>query len=130
MSSPDEALLSLNASLRDSPDPEAAIPIHENCRLSSRFQKESCMAFQDPMKPPARGAAHRKAMDQFAVPNRPSSEIQRELRLERAAVDANTAKLRALRLAKEASDREAATLAAANAPPPKAKKSRNKAVVG
>jgi hypothetical protein len=68
-------------------------------------------------------------MDQFAVPNRPSSEIQRELRLARAAVDANTAKLRALRLAKEQSDREAAALAAANAPP-KPKKPGKKAIVG
>lgn len=84
------------------------------------------MAFNNPMNPPPRNAAHRKAMDQFAVPDRPSSVIQRELRLERAAVDANTAKLRALRLAKEETDREAAALTAANVPPAKARKPRNK----
>ncbi len=87
------------------------------------------MVFRDPRNPPPRSAAHRKAMDQFAVPNRPSSEIQRELRLERAAVDANTARLRALRLAKEESDRAAEALAAANAPPQKPKKPRNKPAV-
>jgi hypothetical protein len=61
-------------------------------------------------------------MDQFAIPKQPGSEIQRELRLAREAVDVKTAKLRALRLAKEEADREAAALAAAAAPPPKAKR--------
>ena len=88
------------------------------------------MAFHNPMSPPPRTVALRKAMDQFAVPHQPSSVIQRELRLERAAVDANTAKLRALRLAKEETDREAAVLAAANAPPPKPKKPRKKFING
>jgi hypothetical protein len=88
------------------------------------------MAFNDPTSPPPRSIAHRKAMDQFVVPDRPSAVIQRELRLERAAVDANTAKLRALRLAKEEADREAATLAAANAPPAKVRKPRNKTAAG
>ncbi len=87
-------------------------------------------AYHNPINPPARNAAHRKAMDQFAVPRRPSSTIQTELAQERKAADANTAKLRALRLEKEATDREAAALAAANAPPPKAKKPRRKTVVG
>lgn len=82
------------------------------------------MAFHSPSDPPARNAAHRKAMDQFAVPRQPSSQIQHELALERKAVDANTAKLRALRLAKEETDREAAVLAAANAPPSRARKPR------
>jgi len=48
----------------------------------------------------------------------------------RDAVDANTAKLKALRLVKEEADREAAALAAANAPPPKAKKPRTKFILG
>ncbi len=82
------------------------------------------MAFHNPNNPPARNAAHRKAMDQFAVPRQPSSQIQHELAQARKAVDANTAKLRALRLAKEETDRESAALAAANAPPPKARKPR------
>jgi len=77
------------------------------------------MAYNNPMNPPPRTGARRKAMDQFAVPNRPSAVIQRELRLEREAVDANTAKLRA-----------AAALAAANAPPPKPKKPRKKTPTG
>ncbi len=88
------------------------------------------MAFHSPNNPPARNAAHRKAMDQFAVPRRPSSQIQTELAQERKAADANTAKLRALRLAKEETDRETAALAAANAPAPKPRKPRKAAVTG
>lgn len=84
------------------------------------------MAFRDTANPPVRSS--RKAMDQFAVPNRPSSVIQRELRLERAAIDANTAKLRILRLARDEEARAAAALAAASAPPPKPRKPR-KAIV-
>jgi len=82
------------------------------------------MAFHNPNNPPARNAAHRKAMDQFAVPRQPSSVIQHELATARKAVDANTAKLRALRLARDETDAQAAALAAANAPPPKPKKPR------
>lgn len=78
------------------------------------------MAFHNPNNPPSRNAAHRKAMDQFAVPRQPSSVIQHELSQARKAADANTARLRALRLARD----EAAALAAANAPPPAPKKPR------
>jgi hypothetical protein len=81
-------------------------------------------AYHNPLSPPARAAAHRKAMDQFAVPRQPSSVIQHELAQERKAVDANTAKLRALRLAKEETDREAAALAAANPQPARTRKPR------
>ncbi|MEI9995796.1 MAG: hypothetical protein WDM91_14465 [Rhizomicrobium sp.] len=90
------------------------------------------MAFHDPRNPPPRSreGIRRKAMDQFAVPRQPGGTIQRELALERVAADANTAKLRALRLAKEESDREAAALAAANAPPPKPKKPRKTFILG
>ncbi|HEY2884620.1 MAG TPA: hypothetical protein VGJ08_05350 [Rhizomicrobium sp.] len=84
----------------------------------------------DPKNVPLRNSASRKAMDQFAVPNRPSAVIQRELRLERAAVDAKTAKLRALRLDRDEKARETAALAAANAPPPKPKKSRKTRIIG
>jgi len=87
------------------------------------------MAFHNPLSPPSRAAAHRKAMDQFAVPRQPSSVIQQELSQARKAADDNTAKLRALRLAKEETDRDAAALAAANAPP-KVKKPRKKVVLG
>jgi len=79
---------------------------------------------------PLRNSASRKAMDQFAVPNRPSAAIQRELRLEREAVDAKTAKLRALRLARDEKALEAAALAAANGPPPKPKKLRKTIITG
>ncbi len=85
--------------------------------------------FHNPLSPPSRAAAHRRAMDQFAVPRQPSSVIQQELTQARKAADANTAKLRALRLAKEETDRESAALAAANAPP-KIKKPRKKIVTG
>jgi hypothetical protein len=46
--------------------------------------------------------------------------VMREAEAERAASNANTARLRALRLEKEAADR----LAAADAPPPPARKRR------
>jgi hypothetical protein len=84
----------------------------------------------DPKNVPLRNSASRKAMDQFAVPNRPSAAIQRELRLEREAVDAKTAKLRALRLARDEKALEAAALAAANGPPPKLKKLRKTIITG
>jgi len=84
----------------------------------------------DPKNVPLRNSASRKAMDQFAVPNRPSAAIQRELRLEREAVDAKTAKLRALRLARDEKALEAAALAAANGPPPKPKKPRKTIITG
>ena len=84
------------------------------------------------MNPPARGkdAIRKKAMDQFAVPRGASHTIQHELELERNAADANTAKLKALRLMKEVNEREAAAQAAANAPPPKPKKPRTKFILG
>ncbi|HEY0303191.1 MAG TPA: hypothetical protein VGC36_17725 [Rhizomicrobium sp.] len=87
-------------------------------------------AYHNPANPPPRSAAHRKAMDQFAVPRQASAAIQHELEQGRQAADANTAKLRALRLAKEEADREAAALAAANAPPPKPRKPRRKMIIG
>ena len=87
-------------------------------------------AYHNPTSPPARSSAHRKAMDQFAQPRQPSATIQHELAQERKAVDANTAKLKALRLAKEEVDREAAVLAAANAPPKKPRKARKKMIIG
>lgn len=84
----------------------------------------------DPKNVPPRNMAHRKAMEQFAIPNRPSSVIRHELRLEREAADANTAKLRAARLARDAEAQQAAMLTAATAPPPKRGKLRKAPVIG
>ncbi len=88
------------------------------------------MVFHNPLSPPPRGGARRKAMDQFAVSRQSSSTIQHEIALERAATDANTAKLRAMRLMRETNEREAARIAAENAPPPKPKKPRKKVIHG
>ena len=60
-------------------------------------------------------------MDQFATPRQGSATIQHELAQARKAADANTAKLRALRLAKEEADRATAL---ANPPAPKKRKAR------
>jgi hypothetical protein len=67
---------------------------------------------------------------QKGLPNRPFSAseqrdklIRQEIEKERAATDAKTAKLRALRLAKEAEDR---ARDAANPPPPKPAGKRRK----
>jgi hypothetical protein len=79
------------------------------------------MADFDHSSTPPRSMAHRKAMDQFAVPRQGSAQIQHELAQERKAADANTAKLRALRLAKEEADR---AYALANPPAPKTRKPR------
>jgi hypothetical protein len=86
------------------------------------------MVFHNPLSPPPRDreGVRRKAMDQFAVPRQPGATIHRELAAARAAVDANTAKLKALRLARDEIDREAAVLAAANAPAKKPRKPRIK----
>ena len=70
------------------------------------------MGFRQPSAPPP-SMMHRKMMDQFARPRQPSAQIQHELAQARKAVDANTARLRELRLARDAAEREAA----ANAPP-------------
>jgi len=63
----------------------------------------------------------RKAMDQFASPRQGSAAVQRELAQERKAAEANTAKLRGLRLAKEEADR---AYALANPPAAKTRKAR------
>jgi len=70
-----------------------------------------------------RDAARRRGQSHFANPAAHQNAFKAEVTREREASDAKTAKLRALRLAKEEDDR----IAAANAPPPPAKKSRAKA---
>lgn len=64
-----------------------------------------------------KAAARNKAQAQFAASERRDAAVWDIIHAERAAVDARTAKLRALRLAKEEADR----VAAANAPKPEPK---------
>ncbi|MGZ5938039.1 MAG: hypothetical protein ACXWLK_11645 [Rhizomicrobium sp.] len=87
---------------------------------------------QNPLSPPHRDrdGARKKAQNHFAVREERDSAIKQEINRERAANDAKTEKLRALRLAKEETDREVARLAAVGAPPPKPKKPRKKFVMG
>jgi hypothetical protein len=75
-----------------------------------------------------RDAARGKAQKYFTQSEQRDTLIKQEIEKERAAVDAKTAKLRALRLAKEAADREAEEkLAAERAAAPKpAKRGRRK----
>lgn len=85
-----------------------------------------------PLSPPPRDrdGARRKALNHFAASEQRDSAVKLEISRERAANDAKTAKLRALRLAKEETDREAAKLAADKAPAAKPKKPRKKVVLG
>ena len=86
----------------------------------------------NPLSPPPRDrdGARKKAQNHFVVREQRDSAIRQEINRERAATDAKTEKLRALRLAKEDADREAARLAALNAQVPKPKKPRKKFVMG
>lgn len=74
--------------------------------------------------PPARDreTARKKALNHFTASEQRDSQVRVEIARERAAVDAKTAKLRSLRLAKEEADR----IAAANAPAAPARKPRVK----
>jgi hypothetical protein len=69
-------------------------------------------------KPRDREGVRRRAQNHFAMAEQRDSTVKQMIDSERAATDAKTAKLRALRLAKEETDR----VAAANAPPPAPKK--------
>jgi hypothetical protein len=73
----------------------------------------------NPNAPRDREGARRKALNHFAAAEKRDTAIKQELARERAATDAKTAKLRALRLAKEETDRETARVAAETAPPPR-----------
>ena len=68
-----------------------------------------------------RDAARKRAMNHFAASEQRESLVKQMIAAERAAVDAKSAKLRALRLAKEEADRAAA---AANPPAPPKKRKR------
>ena len=70
-----------------------------------------------PAKP---DAARKSAQNHFAAAERRDVEVRKEIEAQRAALAARTAKLRALRLAKEEADRTAA----ANAPAPASRKSK------
>ncbi len=69
-----------------------------------------------------RDGARKRAQNHFAASEQRDSLVKQMIAAERAATDAKTAKLRALRLAKEEEDRQAAL----NAPPPPAKKARTR----
>jgi hypothetical protein len=60
-----------------------------------------------------RDAARGKAQKYFTQSEQRDTLVKQEIEKERAAIDAKTAKLRALRLAKEAADKEAADKLAA-----------------
>ncbi len=71
----------------------------------------------------SRDAARRKADNHFTATEQRDAMIKSDLAKERTAFDARTIKLRALRMAKEAADKEEADRLAALAPP-KAKKKK------
>ena len=75
------------------------------------------------MNPPKKGV-QRTANAVFEASERRSVQVKLQISAESAATDAKTARLRALRLEKEALDAEAARLHALNAPPLQAKKRR------
>lgn len=72
----------------------------------------------DPTNPPPRDRAKRNAQNHFAASENRAALVKEMVATEYAATAAKTAKLRALRLAKEEADR---LEAAANPPPPKKK---------
>jgi hypothetical protein len=77
--------------------------------------------------PQDRDRARKRAQNHFTVQAERDALVKQELAAERAASDAKTAKLRALRLAKEEADREAARLTAETAPAKKTAKAKAKA---
>ena len=86
----------------------------------------------NPLSPPPRDrdGARKRAQSHFVVREQRDSAIRQEINRQRADTDAKTEKLRALRLAKEETDREADRLAALDAPMAILKKRRKKFVMG
>jgi hypothetical protein len=78
-----------------------------------------------PLTASTRDAARRRGESHFTSSEAQEGAFRAEVNRERKATDAKTAKLRALRLAKEEEDR----IAAANAPPPVKKTRAKKAKV-
>jgi len=72
-----------------------------------------------------RDQARRKAQNHFAASEQRDALVRKEIEKERAVSAAKTAKLRALRLAKEASDKEAADRLAAEEAEAKPRKGRS-----
>jgi hypothetical protein len=71
-----------------------------------------------------RDQARRKAQNHFAASEQRDALVRKEIEKERAVSAAKTAKLRALRLAKEASEKEAADRLAAEEAEAKPRKNR------
>ncbi|HXJ01664.1 MAG TPA: hypothetical protein VNH44_10600 [Micropepsaceae bacterium] len=71
-----------------------------------------------------RDQARRKAQNHFAASEQRDALVRKEIEKERATSAAKTAKLRALRLAKEASEKEAADKLQVQKPELKTKKAR------
>ena len=71
-----------------------------------------------------RDQARRKAQNHFAASEQRDALVRKEIEKERAVSAAKTAKLRALRLAKEASDKEVADRLATDAAEAKPRKTR------
>jgi len=71
-----------------------------------------------------RDSARRKANTHFTASEQRDAMVKKELEMERTAFDNRTAKLRALRLAKEAADQEAALKLAAEQPVKQVKKKK------
>ncbi len=69
-----------------------------------------------------REAARNRAQKHFTSSEQRDAQVRQQIEGERTAVDAKTAKLKAMRLAREEEDR----VIAANAPPVKAKKAAAK----
>lgn len=77
-----------------------------------------------------RDAAKRKAQNHFTASEQRDALVRQEIEKERTVLAARTAKLRALRLAKEADDKaEAERIARENPPKPKAKPRARKVAV-
>jgi hypothetical protein len=75
-----------------------------------------------------RDSARRKANTHFTASEQRDALVKKELEQERNAFDNRTAKLKALRLAKEAADAEVALKLAASMPPKPVKKKKAAAV--
>jgi hypothetical protein len=71
-----------------------------------------------------RDSARRKANTHFTASEQRDAMVKKELEQERNAFDSRTAKLKALRLAKEAADAEVALKLAASMPPKPIKKKK------
>ena len=74
-----------------------------------------------------RDSVRRKANTHFTASEQRDAMVKKELEMERTAFDNRTAKLRALRLAKEAADREAGIVPEEAKPAAKPKRNKAKA---